>query len=69
MKFLSIFLMILMLGSNPILAADVPDSNVSPRLTRLIEQLDELEKKQQQIILSQKKIIDEIQSLKIQSRR
>ncbi len=69
MNFLiSILFIILMLISNPV-SADVVSSNISSRLTRLIEQVDQLEKKQQEIMASQNKIINEIKNLKIQARR
>ncbi len=66
--FISIFLMMLILGSHPLLA-DNSESTLSSRLTRLIDRVDQLEKKQQEIIITQSKIIDKIQNLKIQSRR
>lgn len=60
--------MVLMLGSNPVLA-DSSQSSISSRLARLIEQVGQLEKKQQQMIFSENKIFDKIQNLKIFSRR
>ncbi len=68
MKFFIPILLMLILGSAPVLA-DVADSNVSSRLTRLMEQVDQLEKKQQEIIVSQNKIIEKIHNLKVQARR
>ncbi len=66
--FIPVFLIVLTFGSSPLLA-DSSESTISSRLTRLIERVDQLEKKQQQIIVSENKIVDEIQNLKIQSRR
>ncbi len=51
---------------NPHLFAEEP-TGVSKRMTRLIEQLDELEKKQQGILTSENKILEEIKGLKIQA--
>ncbi len=48
--------------------AENTGSDVSGRITRLIGQVDELEKKQQQILLTENKLIEEIKNLKIQAR-
>lgn len=51
------------------LFAENAGMDVSARITRLIQQVDEIEKKQQQIIVTENKIVEEINNLKIQSRR
>ncbi len=65
---IAIFFIFLTLGSDRLLAENA-GSNVSGRITRLIEQVDELEKKQQQILLTENELIEEIKNLKIQARR
>jgi len=62
-----IFFLFLIFGTRYLLAENT-GSDVSGRITRLIGQVDELEKKQQQILLTENKLIEEIKNLKIQAR-
>lgn len=51
------------------LFAENAGMDVSARMTRLIQQVDELEKKQQQTLVDQSDILEQINNLKIQVRR
>ena len=51
------------------LFAEDAGGDVSQRITRLIEKVDELEKKQQQTLVDQDDVLEKIKSLKIQARR
>ena len=63
-----IFFLILKFQTAPLFAEDA-GTDASTQITRLIEQVDQLEKNQQEILVAQNKILDEIKNLKVQSRR
>ena len=67
-KWFSIFFLALMLGQFSLFAAN-EDQNVSQRIMKLITQVDQLEKTQQELLTSETAILDDIKDLKIFAHR
>ena len=67
-RLFAVFFLFLVLAGRPLFAEN-GGSDISARLTRLINKMDEFENKQQEILAQQDKILEEIDSLKIQARR
>lgn len=71
MKSLFILFIVFLFTATPQAGAVPPESNaaVNKKIAKLIEQLDQFEKKQQDILKHQDETLQEIKNLKIQARQ